>query len=354
MGRFMKKFRKKMKERLEDIMTGGEGDMNFGIDDQDGAQEAFESSKPDSMKKQIRMISGCEDSQTSADVSNVHTFSLPDPAGRAGGACTSTLLKVLYNQSDDEDDDDVDRSIPTSFTDVLETMRTNLKSNGYSQIPQLTSLQPIDVTADFQLVPEDVTGTRRAVMIGINYVGHDQGELSGCHNDVLNMKKYLMDVYGFEEENIVILMDDDIHTSPTKMNILDAYKQIIDDSEDGDAIFLHYSGHGTKLHDESGDEDDGYDEALVPLDYQSAGMILDDDLFDILIEPLPSGVHMVSLMDCCHSGTILDLPYVFKPNMDGTMPSSMKLDDTIDLDGLVEQFGGTAMGLLVNFFNPRE
>jgi hypothetical protein len=109
------------------------------------------------------------------------------------------------------------------------------------------------------------------------------------------------------------------------------------------------TGHGTKLRDESGDEDDGYDEALCPLDYNDSGMIVDDDLFTILIEPLQQGVHMVSLMDCCHSGTILDLPYIFKPNSDGSMPSSMQLDDTINLDGLIEQFGGQAIGLLVNF-----
>ena len=40
----------------------------------------------------VFMISGCEDSQTSADVSNVSSFQLPDPKGRAGGACTSALL----------------------------------------------------------------------------------------------------------------------------------------------------------------------------------------------------------------------------------------------------------------------
>ena len=109
------------------------------------------------------------------------------------------------------------------------------------------------------------------------------------------------------------------------------------------------TGHGTKLRDDSGDEDDGYDEALCPLDYNDNGMLIDDELFDILIEPLSQGVHMVSLMDCCHSGTILDLPYIFKPNSDGTMPTSMSLDDTINLDGLIEQFGGKALGLLVNF-----
>ena len=41
----------------------------------------------------VFMISGCDDSQTSADVSNVSSFSLPNPKGRAGGACTSALLK---------------------------------------------------------------------------------------------------------------------------------------------------------------------------------------------------------------------------------------------------------------------
>ena len=51
-----------------------------------------------------------------------------------------------------------------------------------------------------------------------------------------------MEVHGFEEENIVILMDDGIHTSPTKENMIAAYEQIVADSEEGDAIFLHYSG----------------------------------------------------------------------------------------------------------------
>jgi hypothetical protein len=145
------------------------------------------------MKKDIRMISGCEDAQTSADVSNVHSFKLPDPAGRAGGACTSTLLRILYNDETVPEDD-------LSFTQVLSKMREDLDSKGFTQIPQLSSFNPIDMDTDFDLVPKTATGTRRAVMVGINYVGHDPGELSGCHNDVLNMKKYIMNVHGFEED----------------------------------------------------------------------------------------------------------------------------------------------------------
>ena len=51
-----------------------------------------------------------------------------------------------------------------------------------------------------------------------------------------------MDVHGFEEENIVVLMDDGIHALPTKDNMIQAYEQIVADSEDGDAVFLHFSG----------------------------------------------------------------------------------------------------------------
>jgi len=105
----------------------------------------------------------------------------------AGGACTSTLLKILY--ADEENPE-----TQLSFTEVLETMREDLKGNRFSQIPQLSSMNPIDVSDTFDLVPPEATGTKRAVMIGINYVGDSPGELSGCWNDVLNMKRYIMQV----------------------------------------------------------------------------------------------------------------------------------------------------------------
>lgn len=298
--------------------------------------EEYETNKPDELRKDIRMISGCEDRQTSADVSNVSSFQLPDPAGHAGGACTSTLLNILYADEQVPEED-------LSFTEVLEKMRERLSEDGYTQIPQLSSMNPIDVESKFDLVPDTATGTRRAVMIGINYVGDCPGELSGCWNDVLNMKKYIMDVHGFEEENIVILMDDGENIEPNAENIINAYQQVVAESEEGDAIFLHYSGHGTKLRDDSGDEDDGYDEALVPRDYQENGMIVDDDLYEMVVKALPDGVHLISLMDCCHSGSILDLPYIFKG--DGSQ-TEMILDPELNLDAFIEQLTGKLMDFL--------
>jgi hypothetical protein len=60
-----------------------------------------------------------------------------------------------------------------------------------------------------------------------------------------------------------------------------------------------------------GDEDDGLDETLIPIDFKTTGPILDDDVFDYLVAPLPQGCRLTAVVDCCHSGTMLDLPYIF-------------------------------------------
>jgi hypothetical protein len=125
------------------------------------------------------------------------------------------------------------------------------------------------------------------------------------------MKEYIKNVHGFQEANITVIMDDDKHTSPTAANIKAAYAKIVSESKSGDVIFCHYSGHGGKVKDDDGDEKDGYDETLVPLDYQSAGQIRDDDVFKILVAPMAEGVFATCIMDCCHSGSVLDLPFTF-------------------------------------------
>ena len=57
---------------------------------------------------------------------------------------------------------------------------------------------------------------------------------------------------------------------------------------------------------------DGFDETLCPVDFLQEGMIVDNDLNSILVWPLKNGVTLHALVDACHSGTILDLSYVYK------------------------------------------
>ncbi len=55
-------------------------------------------------------------------------------------------------------------------------------------------------------------------------------------------------------------MDDGSHHAPTKKNILDAMDRVVQYSKAGDVVFIHYSGHGGRVRDTTGDEADGYDE----------------------------------------------------------------------------------------------
>ena len=101
------------------------------------------------------------------------------------------------------------------------------------------------------IVPPQSTGVRRAVLIGINYTGQ-QGELRGCHNDVKNIKEYLIRAQGFKESDMLIMMDDGVHHPPTKRNIEQAFVRITQYSKAGDVVFVHYSGHGSRVRDTSG------------------------------------------------------------------------------------------------------
>lgn len=155
---------------------------------------------------------------------------------------------------------------------------------------------------------KDPNGTKRALLIGINYTGQN-GELTGCHNDVQNISGYLRKVHGFHSKDIVVLMDDQhlpnrnrTHYPPTRKNILEGFKNLVRVSKPGDSVFIHFSGHGGRVIDLNGDEDDGYDETLIPVDYKRAGHIVDDEIYDILVRPMSKGVLVTALIDCCHSG----------------------------------------------------
>lgn len=147
---------------------------------------------------------------------------------------------------------------------------------------------------------------KKALLIGINYIGQ-QGELRGCINDVENISKVLKDQMGYKSEDIIFLRDDleDPSRRPTGMNIFRQLISLANESSKCEEVWIHYSGHGSYMRDYNGDEKDGRDELIVPVDYQN-GVLRDDEL-NYLINRIKCRCYVV--MDCCHSGTILDLPY---------------------------------------------
>ena len=159
--------------------------------------------------------------------------------------------------------------------------------------------------------------SRKALLIGINYIGTDSA-LNGCINDVLNIKRFLIENFELPEKNIVLLTEASglPELLPTKANIIRNIHWLVEGATSESKLFIHYSGHGTYIKDTSGDENDGRDECLCPLDYQKSGLIKDDTLKRILVDPLPKYCQLFGIFDCCHSGTVLDLRfnYLFHAN----------------------------------------
>nr|ANM86391.1 caspase-like protein [Cladonia uncialis subsp. uncialis]AUW31126.1 putative caspase-like protein [Cladonia uncialis subsp. uncialis] len=156
------------------------------------------------------------------------------------------------------------------------------------------------------------TGRRKALLIGINYFGQ-RGQLRGCINDVKNMSTYLNSNFGYAREDMVILTDDQQNpmSQPTKQNILRAMHWLVKDAKPNDSLFFHYSGHGGQTPDLDGDEDDGYDEVIYPVDFRTQGHIVDDEMHRIMVQSLQPGVRLTAIFDSCHSGSALDLPYIY-------------------------------------------
>lgn len=172
---------------------------------------------------------------------------------------------------------------------------------------------------------------KRAFLVGINYKG-SKYELNGCINDVIATKDLLVRIYGYQESNILIITDDTL-IRPTAQNIRKGWKWLLSrspvsdfnrsrysqfGSNDKPVLFFHYSGHGSQQNDENSDESDNLDETICPIDFEKGGMISDDVIREELVNRVPSGAKLFSLIDACHSASTLDLLWNTTISSDGS------------------------------------
>ncbi len=154
---------------------------------------------------------------------------------------------------------------------------------------------------------------KKAFLVGIN--AYRGSLLRGCVNDVNAMKDLLTSLYGFAEDNIRLITDQEATTKA----IVDGLGWLAQGGDEKAVRVFHYAGHGHFAPDENEDEPDGSDEAVVAYDYKSAGYLIDDKLKE-LYDSFPAKSNLTLIMDCCHSGTNnrgpeeLDIYYRFIPN----------------------------------------
>lgn len=154
--------------------------------------------------------------------------------------------------------------------------------------------------------------TKRALIIGISDYGNAKEDpdkwsnISGT-NDVMLLSP-LFEQQGYK---VTTLTD----AQATYSNITGALKKVVKESKIGDIVYLHFSMHGQPFEDLNGDETDGWDEALIPVDaqmqytegkYEGKKHLIDDEL-ETFIAKIRSKINVSGelfvVLDACHSGT---------------------------------------------------
>jgi len=154
---------------------------------------------------------------------------------------------------------------------------------------------------------------KKALTIGINYTTLPNCTLKGCIDDIENITNLLVENYGYGRDDVVQLRDDTTNPQflPTRANILNHLTSIVAETDKLTEIWIHYSGHGSQIQDRTGEEADGMDEVIVPIDYNTSGFIIDNEIYKIISN---SKCKTILVFDCCHSGSICDLQWMFEYN----------------------------------------
>ena len=161
--------------------------------------------------------------------------------------------------------------------------------------------EPIFSKPTHQMLPR-----KEALIVGVSDYAGITDDLAGVKKDVVNMRN-LFSEWGF---HVTVLMDKDALK-------LEENLQRYVGLNANDKFIFYYSGHGSHTTDESGDEDDGEDEALVLSDGVKNKLFLDDSLFGYLNS---IKAQKMVMLDSCHSGT------AFKAFGDEPKPKSLESD----------------------------
>ncbi len=159
-------------------------------------------------------------------------------------------------------------------------------------------------------------GKRYALIVGVSeYPSLEGRDLYGPANDARLVAEILSN-WGFEQDNIRIVADGvDGAELPTRAAILEAMEELVDAVRDGDFVYLHFSGHGSRQPvvtrgDGASEEADNFDEIFLPRDigYWDDGTeavenaIVDDEINFFVTSLRNNGAFVWIVFDSCHSG----------------------------------------------------
>ena len=152
---------------------------------------------------------------------------------------------------------------------------------------------------------------KRAFMVGISHydtalTGYQWNNINGVED--INLLSPILKKQGFY---LTTLLDE----QATFLNITSQLSTFTKQTKKGDIVYLHFSAHGQPVEDLNGDEEDGWDEAIIPIDayknykkgvYEGKHHLLDDQL-NTYIKKLRAKIgatgFLYVVIDACHAGT---------------------------------------------------
>lgn len=156
-----------------------------------------------------------------------------------------------------------------------------------------------------------IAQNKRALLIGISDYQciNKYGGWNNIHgkNDI--------DLLSSTLKNIGVTVSYLYDRDATKTEILKALNKLVSQCKTGDIIYLHFSTHGQPFEDISGDENDGWDESIVPVDaqieyikgkYEGENHLIDDELHEYYTKIRKAiGINgiLYVVIDACHAGT---------------------------------------------------
>ncbi|XP_047975886.1 metacaspase-1-like [Salvia hispanica] len=234
------------------------------------------------------------------------TSSLPPSAQRIRCLGCQTLLSLSTTA-------DAARSTTQELRLDLSKKKTEAKdlcSSLRRKLPFSTTTPPLPPqNTPFASLHSEPRPGRRALLCGVSYK-KQKHELKGTALDVKKMK-LLLESFRFPQESVLVLMEEGGFLPPTRENIEEGLRWLVRGIRPGDSLVFFFSGHGKRQREEvAGDEIDGFDETICPVDFEEKGMIVDNFINRTIVRPLVPGVTLHAIIESCHSGTILDLPHV--------------------------------------------
>lgn len=158
---------------------------------------------------------------------------------------------------------------------------------------------PTGTPAATGILGEGVSGTRYAIIVGISDYAVDEYDLLYADKDAEALSDTLTNVYGFNSENIQLLVD----SGASRDAILEAIKGIKDVGANDEVVFF-FSGHGARGRVDDGDRE-AIDEGIVPHECTPEAVIWDGELRQAF-----SGFdtdRIVFIFDSCLAGGMTDL-----------------------------------------------